>query len=581
MKRLAVVILLLISCLSGAQEADFRVMSFNIERGDLSVSKGWGWNVRRPAAVAMLQHRHPDLLGVQECNSEQRNDILTGLPGYGYVGVSVAGETGEHATSANYIFYNKEAFELLEHGEFWYASRPDSVGMFTWIAKKPRNATWAKLKHKPTGREILYINNHLQNGTDAVINRSMSVNLLLRKMRELNPEGMPMLYSGDLNSLCIEGYYAPLNQEMQEAALACQETDMGTTLGAYKVKEGTKNRIDHIFFSGALEGLRYGVDRDSYAGLEYVSDHFPVYADMRFTSEAAPRGDKFWYDLQATSDDFSVKVGTWNLFNTVERDERGAPTWNSVKQGIADFVPSLGADIMAFQEITDPMARELPKLLKNSCGKTFKLWLQFSDPNPENTRREAIALLYNSERFAISRQRISWITAADYEVPSKPWGDEYRALLSAVFTDKATGRKFFVLSGRLCRGENPIKYEGNVIKKIEKELNTEQLPCILLVDMNAAPRNQVWISLLNYWVDTYTLMYPSPDARFSTRIPKEGVFYEGNTPQDWSTKYSVIGITRHVEKAILVTEHTVHREIAEMSPVPSDHCPVTSTLVFK
>ena len=581
MKRLLLGILLLLPLAASAQEADFRLMSFNMERGDLGVSKGWGWNVRKPAALAMLQHRHPDILGVQECNSEQRDDVLSALPGYGYIGVSVAGETGEHTTSANYIFYDTAAFDLLEHGEFWYAFKPDSAGMFTWIAKKPRNATWGRFRHKASGRELLYINNHLQNGTDAVINRAMSVSLLLGKMRELNPDGIPMLYSGDLNSKCIEGYYAPLRQEMQEAALACPVTDMGTTLGSYKRKDGD-NRIDHIFFSGALEGLAYGVDRDSYAGLEYVSDHFPVYADFRFTDTATELAGPFWYDLEPSENDFSVKVGTWNLFNTVERDERKAPSWNSVRQNVAAVVPSLEADIIAFQEITDPMARDLPKLLKASCGKNYKLWIQFSDPSPENPRREAVALLYNAERFSVSRQRVSWITAADFEAPSRPWGDEYRALLSAVFTDKATGRKFFVLSGRLCRGEKPVLYEGNVIKKIERELNKEQLPCILLADMNTAPKGNVWISLMNYWTDAYTLMHPGfPDTCFSTRIPAGGVFAESNTPKDWTTKYSVIGISRYVENSILVSEHTVHRETAAMNPVPSDHCPVTATLVFK
>lgn len=580
MKKNLLFCLLLFPVLASAQVADFRLMSFNIERGDLSVSKGWGWDVRKPAAIAMLQNRHPDLLGTQECNSQQRDDILAGLPGYACVGVSVAGESGEHKTSGNYIFFDTATMEMLDHGEFWYAFQPDSAGMYTWIAQKPRNATWGRFRHKASGRELFYINNHLQNGIDAVINRSMSLTLLLAKMRELNPDGLPMLYSGDLNSKGIESYYAPLNQEMREAALECPITDLGTTLGSYKRKDGD-NRIDHIFFSGALEGLAYGVDRDSYAGLEYVSDHFPVYADMRFIPEAPARGD-YWYDLQASADDFSVKAGTWNLFNTVERDERSAPSWNSVKNSIAGFIPSLGTDILALQEITDPMARDLPKLLKSTCGKQYKLWIQFSDPNPENKRREAIALLYNAERFSISRQRVSWITAADFEVPSKPWGDEYRALLSAVFTDKATGKKFFVLTGKMCRGENPVKYEGNVIKKIEKELNKDQLPCILLADMNTSAKGNVWISLLNYWTDAYTLMHPAfPDTRFSTRLPADGIIYESNTPKDYYHKYDVVGVSRYVENHIVVSEHTVHREIAAMDPFPSDHYPVTATLVFK
>ena len=98
--------------------------------------------------------------------------------------------------------------------------------------------------------------------------------------------------------------------------------------------------------------------------------------------------------------------------------------------------------------------------------------------------------------------------------------------------------------------------------------------------MNTAPRGQVWLSLLNFWTDAAALMYPFPDTRFSTRVPQDG-FYESNTPKDWGTKYDVVGISRYVENKILVKEHTVHREIANMVPVPSDHCPVTATFVFK
>ena len=580
MKKIISLVFLLAFLSAAAQGPDFRIMSFNMERGDLSVKKGWGWDVRKEAAITMLQTRRPDILGVQECNSEQRDDILNGMKGFEFVGVSVAGESGEHKTSANYIFYDTALFDLLDKGIFWYAFEPDSVGMYTWIAKKPRNAIWVKLRHKASGREFVYINNHLQNGGDAVINRSMSIMELLSKMREINPDGLPMLYTGDLNSKGIESYYAPFNQEMKEAALTCPITDLGTTIGSYKTKEG-KNRIDHIFYSGDFEGLLFGVDRDSYAGKEFVSDHFPVYADFRFTEPQPRVATDYWFDLKPSEEDVFIKAGVWNMFNAFERVERGAPSWNSVKLGAADVIASLGTDIMGLMELTEPMSRDLSKLLKKKCGKNFKFWVQFADPNVENTRREAVGLLYNSERFSVSRQTVSWITASDYEMPAQPWGDAYRILLTAVFTEKASGKQFFVMCGKMARGENPVKYEGAVIKKIEKELNKDNLPCLLLADMNTNLKGHVWLSLLNYWTDTYTLLYPFKDRQFSTRIPQSGVYFESNTPKDWSTKYDIVGISRYVENRILVTEHTVHREIISLDPVPSDHCPVTATLAFK
>ena len=574
------VFLLLLPVLVQAQEADFRLMSFNMERGDLGVNKGRGWEVRAPGALAMLRHDSPDLLGVQECNSIQRDDILATMP-YKYIGVAVSGVEEDYPkTSANLIFYKPTVFELLDGGQFWYAFPPASPGQFTWFAKKPRSATWARFRHIASGREFVYVNNHLQNGVDAVVNRAMSFMELLGKMRELNPDGLPMLYTGDLNSKAVEIYYSPLRQEMKEAVDACPITDRDITFGGYKIKTGKgKGQIDHIFFSGALEGLRFAVDRDSYEGVDHVSDHFPIYADFRFTASAPEKGE-FWYDLKADEGDFSVTAGTWNLFSTVEREERGAPSWKDVKEDVGRIIGSLGADIIGLQELTEPMVRDLPKLVKASCGKKYKLWTCYSDPSAENTSREAVALLYNSERFSVSGQRQSWISSGDMDTPLRPWGDQYRSLLSAVFKDKATGKRFFVMSGKLCRGENPIKNEGNVIKSIEKELNPEGLPCLLLVDMNCSPKNHVWLSLLNYWSDTYTLHYPFTDTRFSTRAAKDE--YESNSPKDWSSKMDLVCINRYVENKIIVSDHKVHREeVRSCAKFPSDHYPVTATLVFK
>lgn len=578
MKRLLTLLFLLFPLLTEAQERDFRLMSFNIERGDLSVSKGWGWDVRRPAALAMLENDRPDVLGVQECNSQQRDDILARMQ-YKCIGLSVDGLSGEHATSANYIFYDSGKFDLLDDGVFWYAFEPDSAGMYTWIAKKPRNAVWGRFRHKDSGREFIYINNHLQNGGDAVLNRAMSITLLLHKMREINPDALPLIYSGDLNSKGTEYYYAPLRQEMRHAVDVCPLTDRDVTLGSYKRKTGTDGQIDHIWFSGALEGLRFAVDRDAYAGLDYVSDHFPVYCDFRFTDEAPARGgEPCWFDIVPRESDFTVKAGTWNLFSTVERGERGAPSWNEVKAGVAATIASLDVDLLGLQELTEPMLRDLPRLLKAECGGRYKLWAAFSDPSPDNPGREAVGLLYNAERFVLSGQRQSWIRAGDTDTPAKPWGDSFRSVLTAVFKDKATGKRFFVLTGKFCKGANPVKFEGFVIKTIEQEQNKDALPSILLADMNTAPRGNVFISLLNYWTDSYALLYPFRDRYFSTRISQTE--YGPNTPQDWNIKYDIVGISRYVENKIKVTSHTVHREIRMRAPVPSDHYPVTATFVF-
>ena len=457
MKRLFFLLTLLCSLTplraTEGDAADFRLMSFNIERGDLGVKKGRGWDNRKDGCLAMLALRKPDLLGLQECSSIQRDDILGTLEGYRFIGVAVSGAADHYpTTSGNQIIYNPGVVDLLADGSFWYAFDADKPGTFTWMAQKPRNATWGRFRHKASGREFIYVNNHLQNGVDAVINRSMSLQLLLRRIRQINPDGLPLIYSGDLNSLGIEDYYGPLNEEMHEAARSCPETDLRATHGGYKSKGGTK-RIDHIYYKGAVEGLRYAVDQDAYAGIEHISDHFPIYVDFRFLPADPDQGKRLWFDLTPAEDDVCFTAGSWNLWHSEERGNAPATSWKKCRAGVASAIVSLGADLLGVQELSQTMCSDLPKLIRKAGGVKYKVWTAVSNPEAELSKIEAIGLIYNTERFSISKQKVSWIRGGETDSPAQCWDSGPHALLSAVCTDKISGRKFFVMTAKIASGK--------------------------------------------------------------------------------------------------------------------------------
>lgn len=573
--------MLLLSTLMLAQQADFRLMSFNIERGDLGNKKGRGWSVRKEACIEMLRTRRPGLLGVQECHSVQRDDILAGMPQFKYIGVAVNGVPDNYpTTSANLIFYDTEVFELLENGSFWYSFEPDTPGSFTWFAKKPRNATWGIFLHKPTGRRLCYINNHLQNGVDAVFNRAMSLYDLLGRMRSINPEGLPMFYSGDLNSPNVCEYYSPLCQEMHEAAESCPITDMKGTFGGYKNKDPKPDkRIDHIFYSGAVEGLAYAVDREGYAGIEHISDHFPIYVDFRFTDAAPEKTETYWYDLEPEEGDVHIQLATWNLWNSYERAEFPTRSWQNVRKQVAQDIVSLKADIMGVQELTAPMVSDLPGLLKKAGGKHLKTWFFFSDPNSADPAREAIGFIYDASRFKISNQNMAWISAEPTEA-TRPWGDPYSAILAAVFTEKASGKQLFVMTFKQPNGERAVKYSGQMIKKIEKEFNPKGLPSAMLVDMNCNCREQIYLSLLNAWCDTYTMQKAPRDTDMATLVTKEPPVVNSKTA--WFSKQNLVCLKNIVQHRVIFLNNRVVRDLAPTpSEQPSDHYPVISEIVLK
>ena len=256
-----------------------KLMSFNILRADLG-GEGHTWPSRKEAAIAMIRKNSPSLMGLQECAEPQRKDILAADSRLAAVGVSVYGATsGYDKISSNPIIYRTDLMQVLDWGTFWLSDTPDEVS-YTWAASKPRTCTWAHLKMNVTGEEFYYFNAHLHNGSTAEIieNRAKSIKLIISRMRRHNKESLPLLFSGDLNAKMTTESFVPLGDYgLENARTACEETDRGRTLNSFG--PNATSVIDHIYFKGC-EGSRFYVDRAAYKGVEYVSDHYPVFCEL-------------------------------------------------------------------------------------------------------------------------------------------------------------------------------------------------------------------------------------------------------------------------------------------------------------
>ena len=284
-------------------KTSFRVMSFNILRGDLHSTDEHAWGNRREACLAMLDADSPDIIGLQECNSEQRKEILDRFPEYAAVGISVKGEavTAYPKVSSNPIIYRASYFTLEDWGTFWLSDTPDKFSN-TWYYDKPRTTTWARFNINGTDVRFLYINTHLQDNKSSINEqyigqeskygeecRDKQMEVVLNKMNEVNPEGYPMLLGGDFNSKVVKekflwwvtAYY-PCFEEllkiMSDASSTATVTDTGLTNNGFG--SNSDSVVDHIFHSHKFIVTTYAVDRSSYLGVTYLSDHYPVYADV-------------------------------------------------------------------------------------------------------------------------------------------------------------------------------------------------------------------------------------------------------------------------------------------------------------
>lgn len=283
--------------------AEFNLVTYNIRlpAGSDSVN-GNGWGRRLPWIALMVRFHDFDIFGTQEGVKHQLDSLRGRLPGYDYIGVGRddGASLGEHAA----IFYNTGLFELVDQGDFWLSETPDRPS-FGWDAACRRVCTWGRFRHKPSQREFVYFNLHMDHiGVEA---RRQSVELVKRKINELGVAGLPVFLSGDFNidqnSALIKGIpESGVFKDAHDAALIVYQPN--GTFNAFNPRGFTASRIDHIFVSPQVEVLKYGVLTDTYRTLSpemseadfsdplrinvatydsrTPSDHYPVVTRVRF-----------------------------------------------------------------------------------------------------------------------------------------------------------------------------------------------------------------------------------------------------------------------------------------------------------
>jgi endonuclease/exonuclease/phosphatase family metal-dependent hydrolase/glycerophosphoryl diester phosphodiesterase len=270
---------LLLSLSLAAQEAPLHVMSFNI-RLDVASDGYNAWPHRRALAESMIRFHGADLLGVQEALPGQMEDLRQMLPEFASHGVARdTGPWGEYSA----LFYRRQRLRLLEGSTFWLSETPD-VPSKGWDAALNRIATWAKFEDRLSGKQFLCINTHFDHRGEQA--RRESARLLLRKIAELNPQGLPLVLLGDFNSHPGSEPYrlltqAPENERLYDAYHASLLPPHGPegTWSGFSFPGEPGSRIDYVFFCNEVAVLRYGALSDSWAG-RFPSDHLPVLAEL-------------------------------------------------------------------------------------------------------------------------------------------------------------------------------------------------------------------------------------------------------------------------------------------------------------
>ena len=256
-----------------AQESEgLKVMSYNIRLGSAQDGTN-SWALRYTATGKMLEDQKPDVFGVQEALEYQVRYIEEMC---GYESVGVGRENGKKEGEHMSIFWNKKTVSMLKWGTFWLSDTPEKPSK-GWDAECFRTATWALMKDKKTGKKFYFVNTHLDHkGTEAQKN---GLKLIVDRIAEINPDGLPMVLTGDFNIEPKSPALKDLDARMQSARNIAEKTDDHATYNGWG-KSSTM--IDYIYVSGFSSCPEYQTVTKRYEDRKFISDHYPIFARLIF-----------------------------------------------------------------------------------------------------------------------------------------------------------------------------------------------------------------------------------------------------------------------------------------------------------
>jgi endonuclease/exonuclease/phosphatase family metal-dependent hydrolase len=261
----------IIGC-SVQKETSLNLSSFNL-RLDTESDGENAWPNRKEMVKGVIRFYELDIIGTQEGFKHQLEDILE-LGDYVYVGGGRDDgvDAGEHSA----IIYNKNRFEVVDKGDFWFSETP-GVPSKGWDATCcNRICSWAKFRERKSGKEFFLFNAHYDHeGKEARRNSSL---LLLDNIKKIAGNN-PVVVTGDFNatpdSEPIQIIYD--SGLLNDAYLVTQAPPYGTagTFNSFQPDAPMKNRIDYIWVTPDVQVIKYGTLNDMQYG-RFPSDHFPV-----------------------------------------------------------------------------------------------------------------------------------------------------------------------------------------------------------------------------------------------------------------------------------------------------------------
>ncbi len=252
------------------------VMSYNI-RYDNPAEGPNNWNNRKDRIVAQINTYSPTIFGVQEGLKPQLDYLEKQLEAYTYFGVGR--DDGKAAGEYTAIFYDSTKVKQLDKGTFWLSPTPLKPSM-GWDAAIKRICTYGLFEDLASEDRFFVFNTHFDHKGDRA--RWESAQLIVSKIKEINPNQLPVVLMGDFNLEPASRGIQLILETFSDTHIAAGDNATGPqgTYNGFNTQKPVTRRIDYIFFDATqFQVVKSAIVSEVKNG-RYPSDHFPVYAEL-------------------------------------------------------------------------------------------------------------------------------------------------------------------------------------------------------------------------------------------------------------------------------------------------------------
>ncbi len=277
MKRIILIFFLLAVTASALTTTAFAkntvtVMSYNIRCGLCEPAENpHNWEKRKYFVAHLIKTHDPDVIGLQEAEIFQVEDLVEMLDDYSWTGVGR--NDGKDKGEANAILFRTERFSLQAQQTLWLSQTPlkPSLG---WDAAYRRTLTIAKLLDAQSKQLFYALNTHLDNEGETA--RQEGAQLLLAEIATIDASS-PLVVTGDFNLIATSTTSGIITRTLADAEKISTTPAVGgtNTYNGFGENKEPNNKIDFIFVKKSMKVKRHQIDTTIYNNI-YPSDHYPI-----------------------------------------------------------------------------------------------------------------------------------------------------------------------------------------------------------------------------------------------------------------------------------------------------------------